>query len=428
MFRFRFWPAAALALLWQPPVFAASDAELAQIRDEIRELKAAYEARIQALERRLMEAETRAAAPVASQPAAAPAPVALAAPASATASANAFNPAISAILTGTYANLSRDPRAFAIPGFRPEGEIGPGRRGFGLGESELVFTANVDPHFAGNLIMSVTPEDTIAVEEAYGLFLTAPYGLAPKFGRFLSGIGYQNEQHAHAWDFVDAPLAYQAFLGGRYRTDGVQVKWVAPIDHYVELGGEIGNGDAFPGSDRNRNGAGARAVFAHTGGDIGDSHNWRAGVSYLRTNACVPLQDGDPDACTDARSRLAIADFVWKYSLHGNIRERYLKVQGEYFSGRIRDEVRQSGWYLQGVYQFLPEWRAGVRHERLDPRGVDDAAYAPRKTSVMLDYNPSEFTRIRLQFARSQMLPDVTDNQWLVQYILSLGAHGAHRY
>jgi hypothetical protein len=424
VFRIRFLPAVALALLWQSSAFGASDAELADIRNEIRSLKASYEARIQALEQRLKEAEARAAAPVASTPpsATAPAPVALAAPASRTGgSASAFNPAISAILTGTYANLSRDPRAFAIPGFSPEGEIGPGRRGFGLGESELVLSANVDPHFAGTLILAVTPEDTVGVEEAYGQFLTAPLGLAPKFGRFLSGVGYLNEQHAHAWDFVDAPLAYQAFFGGQYRTDGVQVKWIAPFEHFVELGGEIGNGDAYPGSERSRNGAGASAVFAHAGGDIGTSHSWRAGLSYLRTRS------EDEDGAT-AASRIAVADFTWKYAPHGNIRETYAKVQGEYFAGKVRDNVRQSGWYLQGVYQFLPEWRAGIRFDRLDPRGVDDATYAPRKASVMLDYNPSEFSRIRLQFARSQLLNEVTDNQWFVQYILSLGAHGAHKY
>ena len=46
----------------------------------------------------------------------------------------------------------------------------------------------------------------------------------------------------------------------------------------------------------------------------------------------------------------------------------------------------------------------------------------------MFDYNPSEFSRIRLQFARSQLEAGVTDNQLFLQYILSLGAHGAHAY
>ena len=411
MSRFVFAPGAlALALLLPQHAIGATDADLTEIRNQIRDLKADYEARIRALESRLKEAEARTAAP---------------APAAAGGSASAFNPAISAILSGTYSHLSKDPGAFTIPGFSPEGEIGPGRRSFSLGESELIFTANVDPYFAASLTLAVTPENEVEVEEAYGLY-RAPYGMAPKFGRFLSGVGYLNEQHAHAWDFVDAPLPYQAFFGGQYKTDGLQLKWVAPTEHFIELGGEVGNGDSFPGSERNRNGAGAWAAYAHLGGDIGDSHSWRAGVSYLDTKACVAPEESEE--CTDASSKLSIADFVWKWSPHGNARERYVKVQGEYLSGKIREGVRQSGWYLQGVYQFLPEWRVGLRHERLDPNGVDDVTYAPRKSSVMVDYNPSEFSRIRLQFARSQMLPDVTDNQWFVQYILSLGAHGAHRY
>jgi len=417
VFRRLLVPGAVALALASPLAWGATDADIAEIRNQLRDLKSDYEARIKGLEERLKEAEARAAA---AQAAPAPAPAATGTPSGGGLS-NAFNPAMSAILTGTYAHLSQDPAHFSIPGFHPEGEVGPPRRSFGLGESELTLSANVDPHFAGVLTFSITPEDTVSVEEAYGQWTTAPYGLSPKFGRFLSGIGYLNEQHAHAWDFVDAPLAYQAFLGGPYRNDGVQVKWLAPTEQYLELGGEIGNGDAYPGSNRNANGAGSAAAYAHTGGDIGDSNSWRAGVSYLRARS------EDAFGAT-ADSKIGIADFIWKYSPHGNVRETYAKVQGEYFSGRIRDAARQSGWYLQGVYQFLPEWRAGARYDRVDPNGVDDATYASRKASVMVDYNVSEFSRVRLQLARAQMQSDLTDNQVFVQYILSLGAHGAHKY
>ena len=434
--------ACALALLLHPNAFAASDVELAAIRDEIRNLRATYEARIQALEQRLKAAEANVAPDPASKllapgaaiaaatrgpiSAAAPVPARAVASAPSASSASAFNPSISAILNGTYAHLSRDPAAFALPGFAPEGEVGPGRRGFALGESELVFSASVDPYFDATLIMAVTPEDSVAVEEAYGRWLSAPLGLAPKFGRFRSGIGYLNEQHPHAWDFVDAPLPYQAFLGNSFTNDGVQLKWVAPIDTFLELGAEAGNGDAYPGAQRTRNGAGAGAVFAHAGGDVGASHSWRAGVSHLRTRSSL---QGEGDEATGAlASRLTIADFVWKYAPQGNARDSSLKIQGEYFTGRIREAARQSGWYLQGVYKFLPEWRVGARYDRLDAGGVGEVAHAPRKASLMLDYNPSEFSRVRLQFSRSELVAGVTDNQWFVQYVLSLGAHGAHRY
>jgi hypothetical protein len=455
---------AALALLSASGAHAASDADLEEIRAQIRELKSSYETRIQALEQRLKDAESRPA-PVAAAPASI-APQPLPAPASSpTSSASAFNPAISAVLQGSYANLSKDPAGFRIAGFPSGGEIGPGRRGFSLGESEVALAANVDHLFSGNLILSVTPENTVAVEEAYGLFTAAPYGMAPKFGRFFSGIGYLNEQHQHAWDFVDAPLAYQAFLGGQYANDGVQVKWVAPLDQFFELGAEAGNGDGFPGTPRSRNGAGSTALYAHTGGDIGTSHSWRAGLSYLRTGS-GSNEEARFDTVTDnfgndaltgfsGRSRLAIADFVWKYAPNGNARSTNFKLQGEYIQRResgdltyalngvadsasvARYAARQSGWYVQGIYQFMPMWRVGARYDRLDAGSVDYGANAaflpsssfdPERYSVMLDWTPSEFSRVRLQLAQSKTQPGITDTQWFLQYILSLGAHGAHKY
>ena len=398
----------ALSLAFSPGAWAADEQELAAIRNEIRSLKDAYEARIRALEQRLAEAEARAPQP------AAPAPPA-AAPVSAASAANAFNPAISLVLQGRYANLSRSPAGFAIAGFPPAEEAGPGRRGFSLGESEVTLAANVDDRFAGKLTVALSPENTVGVEEAYGVYTAAPWGLAPKIGRFFSGAGYLNEQHQHVWDFIYAPLAYQAFLGGQYANDGVQVKWVAPIDQFLELGAEAGNGDGFPGTARDRNGVGSGAVYAHTGGDIGVSSSWRAGLSYLRTRA--------EEA---GAAKLGIADFVWKYAPNGNARQTNFKLQGEYFRSTGGDDARRSGWYLQGIYQFMPGWRVGARYDQLDPGAAAEST--PRRGSVMVDYSPSEFSRLRLQLARSRTQPDVTDNQVFLQYILSLGAHGAHRY
>src|SRR3546814_7619883 len=93
---------------------------------------------------------------------------------------------------------------------------------------------------------------SISVEEAYINTLALPAGLAVKFGRFFSDIGYQNHVHAHAWDFADAPLVYRAFFGGQLGDDGVQVRWLAPTDLFVELGAEGLRGAAFPdgGDDR----------------------------------------------------------------------------------------------------------------------------------------------------------------------------------
>jgi len=442
---------AALLAAFAAPITAcaADDKELAAIRAQIQEMKQSYEARLQALEQRLQDAQaaTALAQNSAAQAQAAPAPVA----APVAASSNAFNPDISMILGGTYANLKRDPADYRIQGFMPVGgEVGPGTRSFSLGESELTFAANIDPMFAGQLTFSLTGEDTIGVEEAFVRTRSLSNGLNARAGRFLSSIGYLNGQHAHTWDFVDAPLAYQAFFGGQYKTDGVQVKWLAPTDTFVEIGAEAGRGAAPPGNDRNKNGVGGGALFAHVGNDIGDSGSWRAGLSYLRTGATERgFDDSGVAGAFSGRSSLLVADAIYKWAPNGNPTQRNFKLQGEYIQRKetgtlAADAVAgafdstQSGWYVQGVYQFMPMWRAGVRYDRLSSGtpniGVGGALfpaldpYSPTRSTVMLDYSPSEFSRMRLQFARDQARPGPADNQIFLQYIMSLGTHAAHSF
>ena len=144
-----------------------------------------------------------------------------------------------------------------------------------------------------------------------------------------------------------------------------------------------------------------------------------------------------------------------KYAPNGNAQNTHFKLQGEYFwrkeSGDLtydRDGAlgltndssyssRQSGGYLQGVYQFMPQWRVGVRYDQLEPGSTDygsNAAYLdssgfnPKRYAAMVDYTTSEFGRFRLQVQQSKLQPDLTDNQVFLQYILTLGAHGAHKY
>jgi len=434
--------ALAMAMLMAPaviPAHAADDAAIQQLRDELQRTKEADEARIQALEQRVQQSESAAAL---------------------AANANAFNPAVSLILSGLYANLSQDPADYRISGFPvpPDAGIGPGQRGFSLAESELGIYANVDPYFYGGLNVAIRPDNTVSVEEAFVQTTALSHGVTVKAGRFFSGIGYLNEQHAHTWDFVDAPLAYQAFVGGQYGDDGVQLRWLAPLDTFLELGGELGRGRDFPGSDRDVNGAGAYTAFAHAGSDIGVSHAWRAGLSMLATSPRDQLLssvDAAGAAVTNSLSgdtRLWIADFVWKYAPNGNSRYTNFKLQGEYLRRRqdgmlVYDvdpggvatpgamAATQAGWYLQAVYQFHPYWRVGVRTERLDYGSVDfgantanlaRAGYDPSKNSVMVDFNLSEFSRLRVQYAQDRAREGASDQQVFLQYQMSLGAHGAH--
>ena len=456
---------AGLALALATPLVALAEtpADIAALRQEIEAIRSAYEARLQALEQRLKAAESNAAAaaaPPAPSPAAeVPTPPSAAAPPSG-GGANAFNPSMSLILSGTYARASQDPSRYAITGFLlpPHAEVGPGTRGFSLAESELGFAASIDPWLRGVANIALHPDDSVSVEEAYVQTTSLDHGLALKAGRFFSGVGYLNAQHAHAWDFVDNPLAYQAMLGTQYGDDGLQLTWLAPTDRFIEFGLELARGRSFPGGDNSRNGAGMAALTAHTGGDLGESHSWRAGLSMLRAKATgqeLGSLDGAGNAVTNAFSgstRVWVADAIWKWAPNGNATRTNFKLQGEYLrstrTGQLTYDIGhadsngsvravQSGWYLQGVYQFMPRWRVGLRTERLDAGNPDyglhtgllgTTGYSPHKNTLMLDVNPSEFARVRLQLARDNARQGNPDNQFFIQYQMSLGAHGAHGY
>ncbi len=493
--------AAAAALAGPGTAVAVTENEMKELREQVRQLKQEYERRIDALEQRLKQAEGTAgkaqaaagqaeakagkaeavagkaeavagkAEAVASgaQATAAGAEAAAVSASSRPAGANAFNPGISLILNGVMSNLSQDPAQHQIRGFAPTGgEVGPGNRGLNLAETELVFSANIDPNFRGTLIAALAPDNSISVEEGYIQGIGLSHGLGFKAGRFYSSVGYQNEIHVHAWDFTDAPLANKVFLGNQLADDGVQLKWVAPTDTFVELGAEIGRGLSFPGTNRDKNGFGAGNLFARLGGDIGASAAWRLGLSHLRTTAQNRNYD-DLDAAGiqvnnsfNGSSRLWVLDGVLKWSPNGNSTTNSFKLQGEYFRrgeegsftydtaaaslGTQSDSYRsaQSGWYAQGVYQFMPRWRVGYRHDRLNSGSVnlglvDSGAltaadfpildkHNPTRNTLMFDYSPSHFSRLRLQFASDKSRPGVTDSQVFLQYIMSLGAHGAHKF
>ena len=113
--------------------------------------------------------------------------------------------------------------------------------------------------------------------------------------------------------------------------------------------------------------------------------------------------------------------------------------QGEYalpdgFAGPWN--LGQDGWYAQAVFQPFPRWRFGARLDRLSgddpgpwwagtplyPQGSD-----PTRYSLMVDWANSEFSRLRFQYNHDSAAEE-TDQQFGLQYIFSIGAHGAHSF
>jgi hypothetical protein len=250
--------------------------------------------------------------------------------------------------------------------------------------------------------------------------------------------------------------------------DGARMNWVAPTDQYLEFGFEVQDSDTFPSGGH----APGLVLSAKTGGDMGHSSSWQAGVGFYSAKDVKERTAGhehEGEYHEDRFSgdvKMANLNAIYKWAPNGNVKERNLTLQAEYFykeedgtlyhlhdngtSVGYKDTLytgKQKGYYAQAVYQFMPEWRAGYRYERLETDNalvcVDGGCTLgdvtdihgfvndekPTKQSVMLDWSPSHFSRLRLQFNRDESNPEVgVNNQWIIQYSQSFGSHGAHAY
>ena len=367
-------------------------------------------------------------------------------------------------LDGKYTDYRQDPEAYELPGFGLGGEAGLDDEGFSLNHSE--FTMQVDAEHLTAWMTVVFPEEDgdidAELEELYLESVGLGNGLTLRAGQYFTGVGYLNQQHPHAWDFADAPLAYRGIWGRQYIDRGLRINWVAPTDMFVELGLDSLDGGKYPSGSHSWDGIDAHVLYANIGDDIGAEHSWQAGVSYYTADvddreSGGHHHGGDEEEETPSfsgDSDVVGLNLVYKWAPNGNYRNQNFKLQSELF---IRDEDGdvvmkgsdplesttyrgdQTGFYVQGVFQFKPQWRVGSRFdyltsdnkgsdaEVLEEASLDDEGINPRRWSVMLDYAPSEMSRWRIQYNRDKSY-EREDNQILLQYVHSFGAHGAHTY
>jgi hypothetical protein len=357
------------------------------------------------------------------------------------------NPNISLVLD-TYAYTSNrsneELENQGIPGFTTNG-LEP-REGFNLKEAELFLFAPVDPYF--NLYANLpVNEDGIELEEAYVVTTALPEGLQIKGGKFKSNFSRIDAQHPHAWDFFDIALPYRAFMGdeGLGGEKGMQITWLPAWSVYTQFGTEVlqGENDLLFGNDA-ASGPHAFSVFIKSSVDVTDNSTLYFGPSVLfgKTRNSNIVQDAE----FDGDSALYELEAVWKWKprpRHG------LTLQSEYLyldqDGDLKDAAtgivnslnrRQDGFYLQGIYQ-LNRWRFGARYGLLEMfadsfKQADveqDLGETPWRATASVEFNPTEFTRIRLQYNHDESGRNGESNdEMILQFLFGIGAHSAHAF
>ena len=403
-----------------------------------------------------------------------------------------FNPAISVILDGVYYNaLSGDAHDHGPAGFEGGHDHGHDHDhadglddGFNLRHTELALSGTLDPYFDANATLAIEGTSGVKLEEAYITTRALPAGLQVKAGRFFSGVGYINDQHEHEWLFVDRPLVNEHLFGDHgLQENGVQLTWMPATDNYLLFGLELLQGenesvagyvgdqghhendsdDEIDYSLTDRPGPRLLTGFLKFGPDLGFDHAAQFGLSYgLAPHWQRAVEHGSGLEEWDGSAWFAGLDAVYKYDAgrdhgHGN-----LVVQAEYLYREVDVDYqrrqfdptdasnaegsgvsKQDGLYLQAAYGFAPRWDAGLRWEAL---GLTNEALVERdggattvpdhdtsyRTSLQVRYMPSEFSYLRAQFNQLDYAEDDGEREsgweFMLQYNVSLGAHGAHSF
>jgi len=333
--------------------------------------------------------------------------------------------------------------------------LGQREKGLALGHSDVSLGGGLGPHLSARLTAAAHSHDgdiEAELEEAYLQTRTLPWGLQARLGRFASQIGYLNEQHPHADDFVERPLLYRAFFGGHWFDDGLRLNWTAPTDLYLRLGVEVFRGRQLVQDAAASRQPGATVLSARLGDDWGRSHSWQTGLSWLhnRREASVEHEHGHggehdhghahahAHGAALSGEKLLLWDLTWKWAPEGNNSQRQLRVVYERAWVRdlnryARSRDRHLADYLSVVWRFAPAWELGARTDWLQariPHGDHFHSGRLRETSLMLAYKPTHAQTIRLQATRQSQRGgfDEATNAVQLQYVLSFGAHAAHAY
>ena len=190
-------------------------------------------------------------------------------------------------------------------------------------------------------------------------------------------------------------------------------------------------------------------------------HALQLGAFYMRgVHQEAHLGDegnSDPNShWLDGHQWLAGGDVVYRYTPNTAYGWRWVTVEGGYIyrekdieliahNNPLRSRFvgqslvsQQDGFHLQGTYGFAPRWRFGLRGEMVGltnetsyPSGASESFDETYRWSAMVDWTLTEFSRIRFQFNRGGYATEEgreKANEFFIQAVFSLGAHGAHKF
>jgi len=359
----------------------------------------------------------------------------------------------------------------------------PARRGFNLTNLELSLLGAVDPYLDGEIhliyFLDAEGESNFELEEAFVTSRMLPLGLEEhgfqvELGQMFTEFGRINPQHPHAWDWQDQPVVLSRFFGpDGMRGVGARVGWLLPVPWFSELHGGVQNAQgetmqSFLASDEGfeENAVGGRP-FASDGtrslNDLVYLLRWVNGFELGEDWAGQIGASGlyGPNATgSGGRSWIYGADWVLKWApatsdrgwpfvrVEGEIARRHYRADSFFDPDTLvsfeRETFTDWGSFLQLLWGFRRGWSVGIRGEYAtgnDDVYAADSAFATRsedpfrgnrvRVSPLLVFQPSEFSRLRLQYNADNadfLAGDDTAHSFWLGLEFLIGQHPAHRF
>lgn len=422
------------------PVYAASDEEIQQMRDELNELKKEfaamkqyYSAVIDDLNYKLSDASVSSL----------PRSYTTKRPEPKTTyshSSSIMNPDISVVVD--VKQRFNDDVADA------------NRHKLTVGEAELNLSGMIYPNIRGDATVAIENaysgesdvESDVDIEEAYLEFLALPLNSQLLIGRKLIDFGLLNPQHPHEWAFADTPLVLANLFGHHpWYDDGIQgsVLIPNPLDLYWEAKFGVWNG-------RNL-GHG----HSHDDGDHEGIENvpvsWGDMVYTTRTYFNVPVGDNADigfgySAAWDEHPMTILHGFDLTARYRFPNQYRWLKWQTEYIIASVEAERQHehhdddeeeheaqvydyiaNGFYSMLEYSINKNWRIGTRWDFAEYN--EHERYYQWANSYFLTYffNHNLYARTEYRYRDYSGLEDghqEPENTIWFQVVWGLGPHG----
>ena len=159
--------------------------------------------------------------------------------------------------------------------------------------------------------------------------------------------------------------------------------------------------------------------------DLGESANVDFGLSYARghnelgSGFLTNLYGADVSLRWKPLRRAIYHSLLWRS-------EFFWSQRGQLSPSELFQTQRAFGLYSSFDYRVNRRWTLGGRFDRsarsTDKNLVDNGG------SAILTYWPSEFSQLRGQYRFTRYAGGLDANEFLFQFLFSLGAHGAHPF